>query len=710
MEKNEQENIYRVEGFSCAGCAGTFEKNVKRIPGVTNAEVNFLASKITVKGTASINELEKAGAFENLKVRSLEDDAEEGNDQPSFTFIKKYQNVLIAMVFFIVGLINQWQFGEEHVYSFGAYLLSIVIGGYSLFKTGFNNLLRAQFDMKTLMTVAVIGAAIIGEWSEGAIVVILFAISEQLERFSMDKARQSIKALMNIAPRKARIRRDGEEFTLSVKDVVIGDCLIVKPGEKLAMDGKVTTGHSSINQSAITGESIPVEKNAGDIVYAGTLNTEGYLEIEVTKLVKDTTLQKIIHLVEESQAEKAPSQSFIDRFARYYTPVIMVIALLVAIIPPLLFGAGWEAWIYQGLAVLVVGCPCALVISTPVAIVTAIGNAAKQGVLIKGGVYLEEMGRLNAVAFDKTGTLTKGEPVVTEFINYSNFTDDQMLTIVAAIEAYSQHPLAGAILQNADNKSLDYKQLEITNFSSMMGKGIKATIDYSTYWIGNRHLFEEDLQLVFSEDFKTVLNSLQNKGNTIMLVGNENNILSLLAVADELREQSVRVLQSLKEIGIKHTVMLTGDDQRTGDAIGEKLGIDLVKAELLPDEKLSAIKEVNAQYGSVAMVGDGVNDAPALASSNVGIAMGSAGTDTALETADVALMGDELEKLPYTISLSRRALNIIKQNIALSLGLKAIALLLVIPGWLTLWIAILSDMGATLLVTLNSLRLLRIKK
>lgn len=708
MDKKDQETIYRVEGFSCAGCAGTFEKNVKRIPGVIDAEVNFPASKITVQGSASINDLEKAGAFENLKVRSLEDDSEEENNRPSF--LKKYQNVLIALFFFAIGLLNQWQFGEDHIYSFGAFFLSIVIGGYSLFKTGFNNLFRLQFDMKTLMTVAVIGAAIIGEWSEGAIVVILFAISEQLERFSMDKARQSIKSLMNIAPRKARIRRNGEELTLSVKDIKIGDCLIVKPGEKLAMDGRVTTGHSSINQSAITGESIPVEKSAGDTVYAGTLNSEGYLEIEVTKLVKDTTLQKIIHLVEEAQAEKAPSQSFIDRFARYYTPAIMIIALLVAIVPPLLFGAGWEAWIYQGLAVLVVGCPCALVISTPVAIVTAIGNAAKQGVLIKGGVYLEEMGRLKAIAFDKTGTLTKGEPVVTEFINYSSHTDDQMLSIVASIESYSQHPLAGAILRMAESRNVSFRQLEISNFTSITGKGIRATIDNFTYCIGNRQLFEEDLQIILPENIKTILNTLQNKGNTIMIVGNEENILSIVAVADELRDQSKHVLESLKEIGIKHTVMLTGDDQRTGNAIGETLGIDQVKAELLPDEKLTAIREVHAQYGSVAMVGDGVNDAPALASSNVGIAMGSAGTDTALETADVALMGDDLEKLPYTISLSRRALNIIKQNIALSLGLKAIALLLVIPGWLTLWIAILSDMGATLLVTLNSLRLLRVKK
>lgn len=540
--------------------------------------------------------------------------------------------------------------------------------------------------------------------------MILFAISEQLERFSMDRARRSIRSLMNIAPKKATVLRNGEELTLRVSEILVGDMLKIKPGEKLAMDGVVVKGHSSINQSAITGESIPVEKKAGDPVYAGTLNTEGYLEVEVTKLVKDTTLSKIIHLVEKAQEERAPSQSFIDRFAKYYTPAIMVVALFVAILPPLLAGASWEAWIYQGLAVLVVGCPCALVISTPVAIVTAIGNAAKQGVLIKGGVYLEELGHVKAVAFDKTGTLTKGHPAVTYFNNVSDDSDEDVWSTVAAIEAYSQHPLAGAIVRKVDELGVDYKEKELIDFQSITGKGVKATLNGETTWIGNKQLFAEDLQLTFTNEIKTTLNTLQSEGNTVMIVGNERGVKAVIGVADEARENSRSVLKRLNEIGIKESVMLTGDDQKTAAAIAKRLGVSSVKAELLPDEKLSAVKALREQYGSVAMVGDGVNDAPALAASSVGIAMGGAGTDTALETADVALMGDDLEKLPYTIALSRRALTIIKQNITLSLGLKLIALLLVIPGWLTLWIAILADMGATLLVTLNSLRLLRVKK
>lgn len=709
MENKREEHVYRVEGFSCAGCAGTFEKNVKRINGVSDAEVNFMASKITVHGTATIPQLEKAGAFENLRVWPEGEERNE-SEQKNPSFFLKYWNVLLAALLIAVGFTSQFVNGEEHVFTVGAFLVSIVIGGYSLFKVGLQNLVRLIFDMKTLMTVAVIGAAIIGEWAEGALVVILFAISEQLERFSMDRARRSIRSLMNIAPKKAAVIRNGEELTLRVSDIEIGDLLVIKPGEKLAMDGVVVKGHSAINQSAITGESIPVEKKTGDAVYAGTLNAEGYLEVEVTKLVKDTTLAKIIHLVEKAQGERAPSQSFIDRFAKYYTPAIMGVAVLVAILPPLLAGASWEIWIYQGLAVLVVGCPCALVISTPVAIVTAIGNAAKQGVLIKGGVYLEELGHVKAVAFDKTGTLTKGHPAVTHFNNVSDKSDQIVWSYVAAIEGYSQHPLAGAILRRVDELGVAYKQLELTDFHSLTGKGVKATINEETIWIGNKQLFEDDLQINFSTEIQTTLDSLQSEGNTVMIVGNQEAVMAVIGVADEARENSQSVLKRLKQIGIKESVMLTGDDKKTAAAIASRLGVSSVKAELLPDEKLMAVKELRAQYGSVAMVGDGVNDAPALAASSVGIAMGGAGTDTALETADVALMGDDLAKLPYAISLSRRALNIIKQNIALSLGLKLIALLLVIPGWLTLWIAILADMGATLIVTLNSLRLLRVKK
>jgi len=577
---------------------------------------------------------------------------------------------------------------------------AIILGGYPLFKTGLKNLIRLDFDMKTLMTIAIIGAAIIGEWSEGAVVVILFAISEVLEGYSMEKARASIRSLMELAPTEALVVRNGKEILLKAEDIEIGDLMLVKPGQMIAMDGIIVDGHSSVNQAAITGESVPVEKAVDDEVFAGTLNEEGFLKIKVSRVVDDTAIAKIIHLVEEAQAEKAPSQQFVDRFAKYYTPVIMAIAALVAVVPPLLFAGSWQESIYQGLAVLVVGCPCALVISTPVSIVTAIGNAARNGVLIKGGSYLEELGAVKAIAFDKTGTLTKGVPVVTDFINFSD--DENLLTIIAALESKSQHPLASAIIKKAAYIAIDE---EVKEFTSITGKGIKGLVDGVEYRVGNMKLFDS-----ISAEINEQITALQNEGKTVMIVGTALEVLGLIAVADEVRESSRGVIERLHQLGIQHTILLTGDNQATADAIGCYVGVSGIEAELLPEDKLKFIKQFTSKFGRVGMVGDGVNDAPALASATVGVAMGGAGTDAALETADIALMNDDLTKLPFTIKLSRKTLRIIKQNITLSLVVKLVALLLVVPGWLTLWIAIFADMGVTLLVTFNGLRLLRVKE
>ncbi|KGM45025.1 cadmium transporter [Neobacillus niacini] len=585
----------------------------------------------------------------------------------------------------------------------------MLIGGYRLFRTGLKNITRLEFDMKTLMTIAVIGAAFIGEWGEGATVVILFAISEALESYSMDKARQSIRSLMDIAPKEALIRRGNQEITVEVDDIQISDIMIVKPGQKIAMDGIVVKGLSAVNQAAITGESVPVAKTVDDEVFAGTLNEEGLLEIRVTKHVDDTTIAKIIHLVEEAQAERAPSQAFVDRFAKYYTPLIMLVALGVAVVPPILFEADWDKWIYQGLAALVVGCPCALIISTPVAIVTAIGNAARNGVLIKGGIHLEEMASIKAIAFDKTGTLTRGIPAVIDFLPQQNKDSKELLSIIAALENGSQHPLASAIMEKAEQENLPYHSVSIEDFSSIIGKGIKGKINGETYYVGSPNLFEEILLNGIPSNLKSQISELQNQGKTVMAAGTTTEVMGLIAVADVLRENSKSVIQKLHTLGIQKTIMLTGDNAGTAKAIGKQVGVSDLQSELLPQDKLTFIKELRGKYGRVAMVGDGVNDAPALAASTVGIAMGGAGTDTALETADIALMADDLGKLPFTVKLSRKALTIIKQNITFSLGIKLLALLLVIPGWLTLWIAIFADMGATLIVTLNGLRLLRVK-
>ncbi|MGE6613760.1 heavy metal translocating P-type ATPase [Peribacillus sp. NPDC076916] len=699
---------YRIQGLSCTNCAAKFENNVRELEGVEDAKINFGASKISVQGSATIEEIEKAGSFDNLRVRGEQEQVKQ--KEP---FWKQKEN--IKVVFSVILLLISWildnRYAGGSIVPVIGYAAAIIVGGYSLFVNGLKNLVRLRFDMHTLMTVAIIGAAVLGEWGEGATVVILFAISEALEKYSMDKARNSIESLMNIAPKEALIRRGHHEMMVAVDEIEVGDIMIVKPGQKLAMDGRIMKGASTLNQAAITGESEPVFKTFDGEVFAGTLNGEGLLEVEVTKRVEDTTIAKIIHLVEEAQAEKAPSQAFVDKFAKFYTPAIMLIALAIAVLPPIVMSGVWSEWIYRGLAVLVVGCPCALVISTPIAIVTAIGNAAKHGVLIKGGVHLEEAGALKAIAFDKTGTLTKGIPEVTDFTVLSaELNEQEVLAIAAALESRSQHPLATAILQKAENHDVDYQSLLVEDFTAITGKGIKGKINQGIYYIGKPHLFEEEAGLGFSDDVLKLISGFQNTGKTVMVLGDQVKVLALIAVSDEIRESSKEAIRKLHELGIEKTIMLTGDNIGTAKAIGAAAGVFEIEAELLPQDKLTIIKRWKQKYDRVAMVGDGVNDAPALAASTVGIAMGGAGTDTALETADIALMGDDLSKLPYTISLSRKTLKIIKQNITFSLVIKILALLLIAPGWLTLWMAIFADMGATLLVTLNSLRLLRIKE
>jgi Cd2+/Zn2+-exporting ATPase len=469
------------------------------------------------------------------------------------------------------------------------------------------------------------------------------------------------------------------------------------------MDGRVIKGDSAVDEKAITGESMPADKGWGDKVYAGSINGFGGLEIEVQNLVQENTLARIITLVEDAQGQKAPSQQFVDRFARYYTPAVIFTALLVACLPPLLLQQPFTHWVYQALGMLLVACPCALVISTPVAIASAIGSAAREGVLIKGGAYLEEMGDISVIAFDKTGTLTRGEAEVTDFITLSG-DEKVVLSLASAIESRSEHPLARAIVNYAQKQSVSVP--EIDNFQAVAGQGAYADLAGKRYYIGNLRLFENQ-PCSLREKEKQTIEKLQNEGKTVMLLGDEQNLLAMLAVADTLRENSVHQISLLKRMGMDKIIMLTGDNERTARAIASKVGVDEFQASLLPADKLKVIKDLLAQNYKVAMVGDGVNDAPALAMATVGIAMGAVGTDTALETADIALMADDLSKVAYTIQLGRRTLAIIKQNIAFSLLIKAAILLLVIPGWLTLWLAVLGDMGTSLLVTLNGMRLLR---
>ncbi|MGG3833755.1 heavy metal translocating P-type ATPase [Geobacillus thermocatenulatus] len=698
-----QAKTYRVQGLTCTNCAAKFEQNVKSLSGVKEAKVNFGAAKLTVWGEATIDELEQAGAFEQLTIR---EERERPARQEPFWKKKENWNVYIAAALLAVG----WAASAAGSgwLAVAAYVAAIVIGGYSLFRTGLRNLLRWQFDMKTLMTIAILGAAAIGEWQEGAVVVILFAISEALERYSMDRARRSIASLMEMAPVEATIRHGAEEITVPVEDVRVGDVMIVKPGEKIALDGVVVNGASTVHEAAITGESLPAEKAPGAAVFAGTLNGEGFLEVEVTKQADETTLAKMVDLVEEAQAERAPMQAFIDRFARYYTPVIIAVALLIAIVPPLVMGGEWLDWVYRGLAVLVIGCPCALVISTPVAIVTAIGSAARRGVLIKGGVYLEQIGRLRAVAFDKTGTLTKGEPAVTDVVVYEG-TRERLLAIAAAIEKRSQHPLASAIVRRAEEEGTLFLDVPVGEFQSLTGQGVKAVVGSETYYIGSPALFTSLIGELPDEVEQQIV-AFRNEGKTVMAIGTADRLLGLVAAADPLRPSAPDTVAALRRLGVAEVAMVTGDHEQTAQAVGHQAGVSDIRAGLLPEQKLSAIRELKQRYGITAMVGDGVNDAPALAAADVGVAMGGAGTDAALETADVVLMADDLRQLPYTIRLGSRTLAIVKQNIAFALGLKVLALAAAIPGWLTLWLALFADMGATLLVTLNSMRLLRVKE
>ncbi|WXJ95661.1 Cadmium-transporting ATPase [Neomoorella carbonis] len=585
------------------------------------------------------------------------------------------------------------------------FLTAMIAGGWGNARKAWYSLPRLDFNMSVLMTIAVIGAAALGEWEEGAAVAFLYSVSEMLESWTMGRVRRSIRALMDIAPRAARIRRQaGEEIEVPVEEIQVGDVMIVHPGEKIAMDGRIIKGVSAVNEAPITGEAVPVAKGPGAEVYAGTLNTHGSLEVEVTKLVRDTTIARIIHLVEEAQARRAPSQAFVDRFAAVYTPIVLALAAGIVLVPPLLLGYPWGPWIYRGLALLVVACPCALVVSTPVAIVSAIGNAARNGVLIKGGVYLEQAGALTAVAFDKTGTLTKGEPTVTDIIPLGRLAEEELLQIAASLEARSEHPLAQAVVKAAEARGLTIKPAE--DFNALTGRGARGVVSGRTVYIGNLGLFTE-----LGMETKAVagrVRLLQEEGKTAMVVATAEDFLGIIAVADEVRETSAAAIAALKRSGIRRTVMLTGDNETTARTIASRVGVDEFRAELLPQDKVKAVQELLQQYGKVAMVGDGINDAPALATATVGIAMGGAGTDTALETADIVLMADDLTRLPFTIRLSRAALGVIRQNIGFSLAVKAMAVAAVFPGWLTLWLAILADMGASLLVTLNGMRLLRL--
>ncbi len=584
------------------------------------------------------------------------------------------------------------------------YGLAVICGGWFVFPKAWLAFRNRRPDMNLLMTVAVLGAIGLGEWPEAATVVFLFSVALLLESWSVEKSRKAIQALLDLSPQLARVvLENGQTEEKPVTEVPVGSVVSVRPWEKIPLDGIVCEGTTTVNQAPITGESTPVKKQPGETVFAGTINQESEFKFRTTRPADDTTLARIIRLIEEAHSRRAPSEQWVETFAKYYTPAMMALALTVAVFPPLLLGTAWTSWFYEGLVILVIACPCALVISTPVSIVAGLASAARSGVLVKGGVYLELPARLKAVAFDKTGTLTFGRPVVQQIVPLNGHNEQELLERAAALEMHSNHPLARAIVQRAQEAGLIVKPAE--NFRSVKGKGATGLIDGRLFWIGS-HRFVHELTREEPYAHQEAL-KLEQAGHSVVAVGNDRHVCGLISLADEVRPNASQVVRQLKQIGLQTVVMLTGDNQGTAEAVGDQVGVDEVRAELLPEDKVQAVEELVRDFQYVAMVGDGINDAPAMAAATLGIAMGAAGSDAAIETADIALMTDDLSKLPWLIRHSIRTRHTIQANIFFALAIKAVFMGLAVARVATLWEAIVADTGASLLVIFNSLRLLR---
>jgi Cd2+/Zn2+-exporting ATPase len=582
------------------------------------------------------------------------------------------------------------------------FLAVVAVAGHGIIRSGISSALRGRLNINFLITLAAVGAFLIGHGEEGAAVVYLFFIAEYLEEYASTRAKRSIAELMKLAPEKATVKRNGEEVEVHVHAVRVGDVVVVRPGDRIPLDGVVVSGASSVNQAPITGESMPVPKREGDEVYAGTINQEGYLEIRVTRRSEETLLSKIVKLVEQAQREKSRTEAFIDRFARHYTPAVIALALLVSTLPPLLFDQPFREWVYRGLVLLVVSCPCALAISTPVSMVSAITSAARNGVLIKGGSYIEEIKHARAVVFDKTGTLTTGMPEVTDVVALNGTRERELLGIAASLEARARHPLARAIVAAAEQRGVPLA--EVTNFRALPGRGVEGEIEGRRYFVGSG-LFLKERGITLPQE---LVSRLEQEGKSIVAVSSDGTVIGVIALRDRLRDSAPETVRELKRRGIR-VVMLTGDHPRAARAVAETLGIDEYHAELLPQDKVRILEELLRRYEHVVMVGDGVNDAPALAKAHVGIAMGAIGSDVAIESADIALMQDDLSRITYLLHLSERTMSVVRQNVAASILIKGSFAVLAFPGYITLWLAVaVGDMGLSLAVILNALRIGRV--
>jgi Cd2+/Zn2+-exporting ATPase len=710
------EKDFLIENMDCADCASHIEQIVSRIEGVRSVSINFINGRMHLSGESqalsdqSVMQAVHQAGYKAIpeSVRIFPDQSGKPGDLPvqKTSSQTRHLTPLLSLAFCgiltVIGIILElWPQGN--FYTIPAYLAAIMFGGAVMARKGWQELRIFKPGMNLLMTVAVLGAMVISEWTEAATVVFLFALAQYLESRSMDKARRSINALIDESPVNARlVVKDGYQ-QVPAETVIPGQEVAVKPGEKIPSDGIVIEGNSYVNQAAITGEPLPVAKGPEDRVYAGSLNTNGFLVIKVDKYYKDTTFLRIIHLITEAQSKKAPKQAFIERFAGYYTPAVIGLAFLVAVLPPLLFNQPFVDWFYRALVLLVISCPCALVISTPVTVVSGLTAAMRQGILIKGGLFLENFSRIKAMAFDKTGTLTEGRPAVQDIIVLGKSAEDQVLTIAASLEELSHHPIAEALTKSARSKNLVLKPVK--NYRTIDGKGVEGEIDGEHFLAGNHRLFEEKGWC--DENIHHVLEKVEDEKHTAVLVGNSQAVLGIISISDKVRADSKKTISGVKSAGVEKIILLTGDNHRTAEKVSKAVGITDYRAELLPEDKVQIIRELRNQNGDVAMIGDGLNDAPSLAAADIGIAIGNGSADAALDTADIVLMKDDLTKINYLWDLSRLTGRIIRQNIILALGLKFIFLALAIPGLATLWMAVIADMGASLLVIFNGLRTLR---
>ncbi|MCP5097917.1 MAG: cation-translocating P-type ATPase [Chloroflexi bacterium] len=747
------ELTFRIKGMDCASCAQSIENGVARLDGVAQCTLNFTTETLRVQGDIASEQI--VARVENLGYEVASPDEktnlDEGSEPSSLNFWQYMRQrsdtrlALIGVILILPGLLFNELLPMLELESPWLNLTSIaamIVAGLPIAKSAWQTLrFNRDISINLLMTIAAIGAVIIGAYTEAGLVMVLFAIGEALEGFTSTRARDSIRSLMQVAPQTATVLRpcidceghmgqdgyDGgicpwcglEKQEVQVDELQISELILVKPGERIPMDGRIRTGHSAINQAPITGESQPIDKIVGDQVFASSINGQGVLEIEVTHLASDNTISRIIKMVEDAQEKKAPSQRVVDRFAKIYTPLVVGIAILVATIPPLFFGqpflnpdADTQGWLYRALALLVVACPCALVISTPVSIISAISNAARNGVLVKGGAYLEALSRVKVVAMDKTGTLTRGEPamVALQAVNCEMVAEEpcepcaELLALAGAVEQNSEHPLARAITTASTSLGVNNRYPDATAVTALTGHGVTGQVNAQTVTIGNHRYFDD--AVTHNAAQCAIIDAAEAKGYTTMLVERDGAYQGYIATSDQVRPTSKTAVSHLRELGIE-TVMLTGDNPQTAQQIAAEVGVTDVRASLLPEDKVTAVQQLLAAKQDVAMIGDGINDAPALATASVGIAMGAAGTAQAMETADIALMKDNLSRLPFAIQLSRKMMQTIRVNIWLSIGIKVLFLIIVMLGFGSMWLAVIADMGTSLLVTLNGTRLLK---